>query len=270
VQAKSVPGFSNYLVTDRGEIRNIKTGGVLRPHVPASGLARVTLNQDGKRWQASVRDVVALVFLGPCPPRHVTRSVDGDVTNVKAINLLYVDLFELPQGYGVIPGYSNYRVHESGRVQSCKRSLNYVDWFDLRIRYDKQGYAVLSMTADDGTLWQPLVHRLVLLAFVGPCPEGMETRHLDGVRSHNWRANLCYGTPLENAEDKERHGTVVRGDAVPGRKRILSMAATHGEAIRARYKKGRHGVSATALAREYGVGIESIHTILNHNAEGVI
>lgn len=264
MQIKSVPGFSNYLVTENGEIRNSQTGRVLRQHVPVSGLARVTLNQEGRQWQASVRDVVALSFWGPCPPRHVIRSLDGDVTNVKAINLLYIDLFELPQGYGVIPGYSNYRIHESGRVQSCKRSLNYVDWFDLKIRYDKQGYAMVSMTADDGTLWQPLVHRLVLLAFVGPCPEGMETRHLDGVRSHNWKDNLCYGTPLENAKDKKTHGTVTRGAMLPGRRRMIEFAAAHGEAIRAKYARGKHGAGVTSLAREYGVCARSIQNILNN------
>jgi hypothetical protein len=51
------------------------------------------------------------------------------------------------------------------------------------------------------------VHRLVLAAFVGPCPEGMEVRHLDGNPANTRLANLRYGTHSENELDKVRHGT---------------------------------------------------------------
>jgi len=51
------------------------------------------------------------------------------------------------------------------------------------------------------------VHVLVLTAFVGPCPAGMETLHEDGVRANNQLSNLRWGTRSENAKDKIRHGT---------------------------------------------------------------
>ena len=65
------------------------------------------------------------------------------------------------------------------------------------------------------------VHVLVMLTFAGPCPEGQQVRHLDGDPGNNrWApgdneeqiraagGNLIYGTPKENAEDRdERHGT---------------------------------------------------------------
>lgn len=53
------------------------------------------------------------------------------------------------------------------------------------------------------------VHRLVLAAFVGPCPEGMEVRHLDGNPANNRLENLKYGTVSENRFDSVRHGTHV-------------------------------------------------------------
>jgi hypothetical protein len=52
------------------------------------------------------------------------------------------------------------------------------------------------------------VHRLILEAFCGPCPAGMEARHLNGNRRDNRLSNLCWGTPVENANDKRSHGTV--------------------------------------------------------------
>jgi hypothetical protein len=58
-------------------------------------------------------------------------------------------------------------------------------------------------------------HHLVLETFVGPCPTGMECRHLNGDRSDNRLANLCWGTKVENAADRERHGTQPRGSKIP-------------------------------------------------------
>lgn len=51
------------------------------------------------------------------------------------------------------------------------------------------------------------VHRLVLEAFVGPCLEGMETCHKDGVVNNNFIENLKYGTKKENQKDRILHGT---------------------------------------------------------------
>jgi len=51
-----------------------------------------------------------------------------------------------------------------------------------------------------------LVHRLVLEAFVGPCPEGMQGCHNDGDCTNNHVSNLRWDTPLENNLDKIRHG----------------------------------------------------------------
>lgn len=56
------------------------------------------------------------------------------------------------------------------------------------------------------------VHQLVMEAFVGPCPDGMEVRHLDGDDGNNVLTNLAYGTHQENEADKISHGTIVRGN----------------------------------------------------------
>ena len=52
------------------------------------------------------------------------------------------------------------------------------------------------------------IHRLILETFVGPCPIGMECRHLDGNPSNNSIENLKWGTRLENIDDRRRHGTL--------------------------------------------------------------
>lgn len=51
------------------------------------------------------------------------------------------------------------------------------------------------------------VHRLVMLAFVGPRPDGMVVRHIDGDFTNCHLNNLAYGTQSENMYDEVQHGT---------------------------------------------------------------
>jgi hypothetical protein len=50
------------------------------------------------------------------------------------------------------------------------------------------------------------VHRLVLAAFVGPCPPGMESQHRDGNLANNMLANLRYATPADTVLNCVRNG----------------------------------------------------------------
>ena len=50
------------------------------------------------------------------------------------------------------------------------------------------------------------VHRLVLEAFVGPCPEGMESCHADDDPGNNRLENLRWGTHAENCDERSRNG----------------------------------------------------------------
>ena len=57
-----------------------------------------------------------------------------------------------------------------------------------------------------------LVHRLVLEAFVGPCPDGMEAAHNNGNPADNHLVNLRWATPTDNQADRIIHGTDSRGE----------------------------------------------------------
>jgi hypothetical protein len=70
---------------------------------------------------------------------------------------------------------------------------------------DSDGYQVVTLYLN-GTRPSRKVHTLVLEAFVGPRPDGMVTRHLDGDPSNNRLSNIAYGTPRENSLDRVRHG----------------------------------------------------------------
>jgi formamidopyrimidine-DNA glycosylase len=48
-----------------------------------------------------------------------------------------------------------------------------------------------------------------MLAFIGPCPDGLERRHLDGKYLNDHLDNLAYGTRTENMQDRVKHGGYV-------------------------------------------------------------
>jgi hypothetical protein len=100
-----------------------------------------------------------------------------------------------------IPGRESYQVSESGQVRSHRRDPH---GRLMRLSPQSNGY----MTVVLGRGYKFYVHRLVALAFIGPCPEGQEVRHHDGDRSHNAAANLLYGTRSDNMQDAVHHGTV--------------------------------------------------------------
>lgn len=69
------------------------------------------------------------------------------------------------------------------------------------------GYRTLCLCPGDGGRKVEYVHAVIALAFLGPRPEGLVIRHLNGIKVDCRVSNLAYGTPAENTQDTFRHGT---------------------------------------------------------------
>ncbi len=99
-----------------------------------------------------------------------------------------------------VPGYEGrWDVSSQGRVRSIPRRRTRGG--ELVLRVNKRGYLSVTLGREKHE-----VHRLVALAFLGPRPEGMEVRHLDGERLNCRVDNLAYGTRSENNFDRVAHG----------------------------------------------------------------
>lgn len=119
-----------------------------------------------------------------------------------------------------IPGYEGiYEVSDTGRVRSVDRYVPPGAGVTPRFRRggmraprsDAKGYKYVPLySAGQVKSWQ--VHRLVLLAFVGPPPEeGRYALHNNGVSSDNRLCNLRWGSPSANILDSVAHGTHFNG-----------------------------------------------------------
>src|ERR1700746_434281 len=153
-----------------------------------------------------------------------------------------------------------YEVSDLGQVRSLPRKR--VRQLRILSPYicPRTGYVMLCLRLD-GRNRVLLLHRVVLETFGGPCPEGEEGRHKDGVRTNNAVSNLCWGTPKQNAEDRDRHGNTARGTRASTAKlseeKVLEIRQSyvHGPA----HNQG----NIQHLCTKYGVGKTAIQRIVN-------
>lgn len=110
-----------------------------------------------------------------------------------------------------IPGYEGrYEISNQGRVKSLHRVIIRADGIPrtIRERILKPSTTKHNEYARVNIAGKPRkIHQLVMLAFVGPLPGRMVTRHLNGDAFDNRLENLAYGTHAENSADMMRHGT---------------------------------------------------------------
>lgn len=109
-----------------------------------------------------------------------------------------------------IPGYEGiYEVSDKGGVRSLPRTDAQGGKRRLRTfrpsRMDAWGHLGIKLRRD-GVIKSFYVHRLVLEAFVGPCPPGMEACHWNDVPDDNHLSNLRWATKSENRFDQVRNG----------------------------------------------------------------
>lgn len=166
--------------------------------------------------------------------------------------------------YRDIPGFLGYRVGSDGSVWSCLRQGNtsgLTNVWRLRKQHRSKGYFCVRLRLGRGYATRT-THRLILHAFVGPSPEGMECSHENGDSTDNRIENLKWKTHLENIRDKERHGTTGRGPTWKPRFRTqparLRFSVAKVLEVRAKILSG---ATQTDLAKAYGVARSTIFRI---------
>ncbi len=108
-----------------------------------------------------------------------------------------------------IPGYDRYQVSDYGRVRSIRRHgykvLKGYSVRELKVGFGgiRKGKVIAIAVSLSGKKQQ--VHRLVLLAFRGPCPARMMGCHNDGDPTNNNFSNLRWDTHEANMADMIKH-----------------------------------------------------------------
>lgn len=139
-----------------------------------------------------------------------------------------------------IDGFPGYEVSDLG----CVRSRGRIKATDR----DPKGYLRVKLWRNSKPT-NARVNRLVVIAFIGPIPDGMVVRHMNGKVDDNRLVNLKIGTYSDNEQDKKRHGTVPIGE----RHHSSKLTAAQVSAIRARYRKGSRDTNLRTLGAEFGI-----------------
>lgn len=129
--------------------------------------------------------------------------------------------YTLPDDARIIPDYPDYAISPDGTLFSRRDGVRGDPgriakfWNQLAPNKRSSGYRYAALVTAEGKKKEVAIHVLVLTTFIGPRPEGMMTRHLNGNPDDSRLENLCWGTPKENQEDRNRHGRTARGDRQP-------------------------------------------------------
>lgn len=161
-----------------------------------------------------------------------------------------------------IPNFPGYEVSSLGQVRRGNRLL--------AIGKNVSGYPRVTLSVG-GRSVSRVVHALVAEAFIGPRPNGLQVRHLDGSKNNNRPCNLVYGTAAENAADKALHGTSPVGlrNGAHTKPHARPRGSKHGKSVlteeQVRLIKGRlrsweWGLCAR-LSEEFGVSEHVISKI---------
>jgi len=160
-----------------------------------------------------------------------------------------------------IEGYELlYCVSSIGRIGSYYHDATHVGT-DFKLKeqsLDQDGYKRISLYDKKGGK-DPVnksVARLVLEAFIGPCPPGKEASHLDNDRTNNRLSNLLWESHAENEERKKKFGT---------RPKAPNAKLTEEDVLKIRQIYDPYKTTQKQLSEMFGVSEDSIYHIINEH-----
>lgn len=165
-----------------------------------------------------------------------------------------------PIEYRFIAGFPNHRVGSDGSVWTRspfggKGALT--EWRRLKAQRKEKGHLMVYLWRAGQRRTDVFVHVLVLGAFVGPKPPGMQCRHFpDRDPANNRLENLSWGTHQQNQDDSAVHGTRARGE------KNGSSKLTDKEVLAIRAEVGS-GATQAQTARNHGVVQSVVSVIVN-------
>ncbi len=148
--------------------------------------------------------------------------------------------------------FNDYLISNYGRVKSEKFSNTRI----LKNSVNNCGYLSVCLSRN-GKQKVFIVHRLVAYYFIGLCPKGKETNHIDGDKENPHVNNLEYITPSENQKHAYKNGLRSAVGAKNGRALIGENVVRK---IRRLFETGKY--TYCDLEAKFGVSYDNVSKII--------
>jgi len=159
-----------------------------------------------------------------------------------------------------VVGYEGiFQVSNFGRIKRISVRSSHSSRFVGRFRKPQKhndGYLQIDLSRGH----HQLIHKIVMDAFVGPCPSGYEVNHIDHDRQNNCLRNLEYVTPKENVNKSLVLGVALLNKA-RGEKQGLAKLTTE-QVVNIRRIFNENKISYRALGKMFNVNGRAIQAIV--------
>lgn len=159
-----------------------------------------------------------------------------------------------------IPGYEGvYRISDQGRIMRIKSGPGARPGLILKPYVRPDGYHNITLWSDNVS-HKYYIHRLVLVAFLGPPPPNHEVNHKDGCKSNNCLDNLEWMERSANMFHRHR----VLGQIGPQGERCGKAKLTADQVREIRRLYGTGNYQQKDLADAFHVSRTAIQQIVNY------
>ena len=161
-----------------------------------------------------------------------------------------------------------YEVSSLGRVRLAVYIKPCPAGYILSQSPSRKGYPQVRIRFANKRKWFA-VHKLVAEAFIGPCPEGKEVNHCDGIKPRNYVDNLEYLTPKQNTDHAKANGLYANGE----RNGIAKLSEADvwrirelGRDIGPRGGRGKRKITRGQISQQFGISQRNVSSIVRRES----